>query len=106
MLLDRRSVKAQITNTYLPVLALVQARFGGSIYQRRRPVGSTSRQLYDWVVRGPAAVAFLSHLRHHMIEKGVQVDLALAARFYGVNTAMFRALNEKLKARKRVDHGL
>lgn len=104
MYLDRNHVRVQITNTYLPLLGVIQEKYGGSIY--RRKYHHRARTLFDWVLRGDAAVQFLTKIRKLLMEKGVQVDLALASRFYGKNTAMFKMLNAQLKAKKRVDHGV
>lgn len=78
-------------------------RYGGNVYERKGK--HKSRTLYDWVASGEVAVAFYKRVRKHLVEKGVQVDLALSAVDYNYRTEMYKALHTELRNRKRVDHG-
>lgn len=94
-----------MTNSYLPVLLALALKYGGNVYKRAPHRSANTRTLYDWKKSGKEAAKFLRKIRKHMVEKGVQADLALSAREYSPSSEKFNTLVAAMAARKRVDHG-
>lgn len=60
--------------------------------------------MYDWVLRGKNLHAFYKKVRPFSVEKGVQLDLALAAEQWGRKTEAHKCLDRMLKDRKRTNY--
>lgn len=67
--------RVSITNTHDGVLRLIQEQFGGTIYKRQ--YRGHGQDVWGWQRNNSSAIAFLRHIRPHLIIKAPQADLLI-----------------------------
>lgn len=96
------SISVSITNTYLPTLKDIQAKWGGSIQDHA--TGPNCRTAWMYRVQGSEAAAMLEAILPFLWEKKQQAELLLEAMHYPYNSSRRQAIRKQLAALKRVDH--
>ncbi len=71
-----RTARLRISNTHRPTLAALCARYGGSVYPKKRVY--RHRPAYSWELTGPRARALLTLLLPFLREKREQAELVLS----------------------------
>ena len=92
-----KSLRARVSNTYLPVLKALRSTYGGAIY-RKTSRGPRSRPAWSWEVTGDNATLFLRRISDLLYEKRVQAKVALAMLYMTPRERVkYRALLSRLK---------
>lgn len=74
---DLKIIRTSVANTCKDLLDFLSDNFGGMVYTKAPRMGT--RQQYEWVATGQAAISFLRTIRPHMKEtnKIARADLAI-----------------------------